>query len=189
MSSILNSNVPEIGVDVLKPTKYIKPKPAEVRKNMTSWYDWLVTHTPENIRRPVSDAYRKMKDRVMYLFKEKKLKGSIEINGEKLTARQALEKYPKLREFLQGKREISEKSLQAKYRTWMRKGKILDEIINPGPEIVSRGRLLGNNVLGQYTIHAKVSTSPRDFLDRTENVVIKFFIRRTKCNFLSFVLW
>ena len=112
----------------------------------------------------------------MYLFKEKKLKGSIEINGEKLTAKQALEKYPQLRGFLQGKRKISEKSLESKLRTWMRKGKILNEIFNsdPEPEIVPRGRLLGNNVLGQYTIHARVSTSPRDFLDRMENVVIKF---------------
>ena len=36
MSNILDSNVPEIGVDVLKPTKYIKPKPKEIKKNMTS---------------------------------------------------------------------------------------------------------------------------------------------------------
>ena len=96
------------------------------------------------------------------------------INGERLTARQALEKYPQLREFLQQKRQISEKSLHVKYRAWMKKGKIPDEIIDPEPEIVPRGRLLGNNVLGQYTIHAKVSTSPRDFLDRTENAVTKF---------------
>ena len=96
------------------------------------------------------------------------------INGERLTARQALEKYPQLKEELQRKREISERSLHAKYRAWMRKGKIPDEIIDPEPEIVPRERLLGNNVLGQYTIHAKVSTSPRDFLDRTENVVVKF---------------
>ena len=101
-------------------------------------------------------------------------KNPILINDERLTARQALEKYPQLREFLQEKRKISEKSLQAKYRTWMRKGKIPDEIIDPEPEIVPRGRLLGNNVLGQYTIHSRVSTSPRDFLDRTENVVITF---------------
>ena len=96
------------------------------------------------------------------------------INGERLTARQALEKYPQLKEFLQQKQQISEKSLHAKYRVWMKKGKIPDEIIDPEPEIVPRGRLLGNNVLGQYTIHARVSTSPRDFLDRVENVAIKF---------------
>ena len=101
-------------------------------------------------------------------------KNPILINGEKLTAKQALEKYPQLRGFLQPKRKISEKSLQAKYRTWMRKGKIPDEIIDPEPEIVPRGRLLGNNVLGQYTIHSRVNTSPRDFLDCTKNVVIKF---------------
>lgn len=156
MSSILNSNVPEIGVDVLKPTKYIKLKPAEVRENMTSWYDWLVSHNPENIRRPVSDAYKEMKDRVMYLFKESKPRGSIEINGEKLTAKQALTRYPQLRELLQGKRKISEKSLESKLRTWAKNGKIPNEIFDPEPEIVPRGRLLGGNVMGQYTIHSKV---------------------------------
>ena len=101
-------------------------------------------------------------------------KNPILINGEKLTAKQALEKYPDLRTFLQSKRKISEKSLQAKYRTWMRNGKIPNEIFDPEPEIVPRGRLLGNNVLGQYVIHSKVNTSPRDFLNRTENVIIKF---------------
>ena len=178
MSSILDAKVPEIGVDVLKPTKYIKPKPKEIKKNMTSWYDWLVSHAPEDIRRPVSDAYKQMKDRVMYLFKETKAKGSIEINGEKLTAKQALTKYPQLRGFLQGKRKISEKSLESKLRTWMRDGKIPNEIFDPEPEIVSRGRLLGNNVLGQYTIHSKVYTSPRDFLNSPENVIIKFLKER-----------
>ena len=74
------------------------------------------------------------------------------INGEKLTAKQALEKYPQLREFLQSKRKISEKSLQAKYRTWMQNGKIPNEIFDPEPEIVPRGRLLEGNVMGQYTV-------------------------------------
>ena len=37
---------------------------------MTSWYDWLVSHVPETIRRPVSDAYKKMKDKVMSLFEQ-----------------------------------------------------------------------------------------------------------------------
>ena len=96
------------------------------------------------------------------------------INGERLTARQALEKYPQLKKFLDPGERISKRSLHAKYRAWMKKGKIPDEIIDPEPEIVPRGRLLGSNVLGQYTIHAKVSTSPRDFLDRAENVVVKF---------------
>ena len=174
MNSILDAKVPEIGVDVLKPTKYIKPKPAEIKRNMTSWYDWLVSHTPENIRRPVSNTYKQMKDRVMHLFKETKPRGSIEINGEKLTAKQALTKYPQLRKLLQGKRKISEKSLESKLRTWMRNGKIF----NPKPKIIPRGRLLGNNVMGQYTIHSKVYTSPRDFLNRTENVIIKFLKER-----------
>ena len=102
------------------------------------------------------------------------LRVPILVNGERLTMRQALEKYPQLKEFLQQERKISERSLHAKYRAWMKKGKIPDEIIDPEPEIVPRGRLLGNNVLGQYTIHVKVSTSPRDFLDRAENAVTRF---------------
>ena len=39
---------------------------------------------------------------------------AIIINGENLTARQVLERYPQLREFLQQDRRISEKSLHAK---------------------------------------------------------------------------
>ena len=73
---------------------------------------------------------------------------AITINGESLTARQALERYPQLREFLQQGRRISEKSLQAKVRTWIRKGKIPNNVFNPEPEIVPRERLLGNNVIG-----------------------------------------
>ena len=64
---------------------------------------------------------------------------SILINGERLTARQALEKYPQLREELQKKRKISEKSLQAKYRAWMRKGKITKEMLGPPFEVIRVG--------------------------------------------------
>ena len=38
---------------------------------MTSWYDWLVSNVPETIRRPVRVAYRKMKDKVMSLSKQR----------------------------------------------------------------------------------------------------------------------
>ena len=81
------------------------------------------------------------------------------INGENLTARQALERYPQLREFLEQGRRISEKSLQAKVRTWIRKGKIPNHVFNPEPEIVPRARLLGNNVIGHHTIHPEGNTS------------------------------
>ena len=102
----------------------------------------------------------------------------ITINGENHTARQALERYPQLREFLQQGRRISEKSLQAKVRSWIRKGKIPNHIFNPEPEIVPRERLLGNNVIGHHTIHSEGNTSPRDFLNFTRNVVIRFLRER-----------
>ena len=58
-------------------------------------------------------------------------RGAIIINGENLTARKVLEQYPQLRGFLQQGRQISEKSLHAKVRTWFRKGKIPNHILNP----------------------------------------------------------
>ena len=91
--------------------------------------------------------------------------GSIIINGENLTARQTLERYPQLRGYLQQKGQIKELSLQEKVRKWFRKGKIPDNIINPEPEIVKSRRLLGGTV-GQYHIEAQGMTSPMDFLDR-----------------------
>ena len=103
---------------------------------------------------------------------------AVVINGENLTARQALERYPQLREFLQQNGRISEKSLQAKVRTWVRKGKIPNHIFNPEPEIVPRERLLGNNFIGHHTIHSDGNTSPRDFLNFTRNVVIRFLRER-----------
>ena len=45
---------------------------------------------------------------------------------ENLTARQALERFPRFREFFQRDRRISEKSLHAKVRTRFRKGRIPD---------------------------------------------------------------
>ena len=59
--------------------------------------------------------------------------GAININGENLTARRVLERYPQLRGFLQPKRRISEKSLYAKLRKFFREGKIPDHIINEDP--------------------------------------------------------
>ena len=74
---------------------------------------------------------------------------SILINGERLTARQALEKYPQLREELQKKRKISEKSLQAKYRAWMRKGKITKEMLGPPFEVIR----VGSNSNAKFTTY------------------------------------
>ena len=48
-NNILDTDVPNIGVDTLKPTKY-RPEPKVVETNMTSWYNWSVSHVPETIR-------------------------------------------------------------------------------------------------------------------------------------------
>ena len=104
--------------------------------------------------------------------------GAITIGGENLTARKALEQYPQLREFLQRGKPLKEKSLQAKVRAWFKKGKIPNHILSPEPEIVFRGRLLGNNVVGHYTLHSEGNTSPTDFLNFTRNAVIRFLRER-----------
>ena len=67
----MDTEVPDIGVNTLRPTRYEPPPQTEaVEENITSWHDWLVSHVPETIRRPVSVAYRKMRDKVMSLFKQ-----------------------------------------------------------------------------------------------------------------------
>ena len=104
--------------------------------------------------------------------------GVVAVNEERMTARQALEWFPKLRGFLQQKGSLKEKSLQAKVIAWKRKGKIPNHIFDPESEIVPRGRLLGNNVVGHYTIHFEGNNSPTDFLNSTRNVVIRFLRER-----------
>ena len=101
---------------------------------------------------------------------------AITIGEENLTARQALERYPRLCGFFQTNRHISEKSLQAKVRTWFRKGKISNHILVREPEIVPR-RLLGN-AIRHYEIHSMKNTSPTDFLNFTRNVAIRFLQER-----------
>ena len=100
--------------------------------------------------------------------------GVVNINGENLTARQALERYPNLRNELQKNRIISEKSLRAKVITWFRKNKITNDMLRLDPEIVPREakRLLGNNVIDHYTINSIGNTSPTDFLNYVRNSVI-----------------
>ena len=55
------------------------------------------------------------------------------INGNRFTARQALERYPQLREFLQPKRRLTEKSLLAKVRKYINGNKVPDHILNLQP--------------------------------------------------------
>ena len=55
--------------------------------------------------------------------KLKRPTGVINIDGENLTARQTLERYPQLREFLQRGKPLKEKSLQAKARVCFKNGK------------------------------------------------------------------
>ena len=73
----------------------------------------------------------------------------IPINGEELTARQALEKYPQLKEELQKRGKISERSLHAKYRAWMKKGKITPEMLGPPFEVVK----VGANANAKFTTY------------------------------------
>lgn len=70
MENILDTKVPNIGVDLLKPTKYIPSQPETVNERMTSWYDWLVSHVPKIIRKRTIVAYRIMQNKVMSLFKQ-----------------------------------------------------------------------------------------------------------------------
>ena len=59
--SILDSKVPDIVVEVLRPSRY-EPQPKEVvETKMSSWYNWLVGYVPETIRRRTSVAFREIR--------------------------------------------------------------------------------------------------------------------------------
>ena len=78
--------------------------------------------------------------------------GAIIISGENLTARQALERYPQLRGFLQPKKRLSEKSLPAKLRTWFKNGKIPDHLINEQPPEFQRTSSALDSTFVQYKL-------------------------------------
>ena len=72
MAHLLDSDVPNLKKVPMRPTQYV-PRPStgpsrKVDKKMLSWYDWLVSHVTEPIKRPVSKAFTKMKGKVMSLF-------------------------------------------------------------------------------------------------------------------------
>ena len=69
MTNLLDSDVPTLKKNPMKPTKYVsRPSTGsstKVDKKMLSWYGWLVSHVPEPIKRPVSMAFARMKEKVM----------------------------------------------------------------------------------------------------------------------------
>lgn len=101
--------------------------------------------------------------------------GSIEVDGEKLTVRQTLEKYPRLRGFLRGDREISERSLESKLRVWMKKGKVPVEVFDLEPRIVRKG--------GSWV----VTSSGNMWYVRTRNAIVTFLEERPQ-NKVQFTL-
>ena len=71
-----------------------------------------------------------------YLEEERALprrKGAVEINGEQMTARQALNRFPLLSGYLQRKRVPSEKSLHAKFLKKFRAGKVPEYMLYEDP--------------------------------------------------------
>ena len=97
---------------------------------------------------------------------------TISINGEILTAHETLERDPQLRGFLQSEKRISEKSLHAKLRTWIRKGKIPDGVISEEPPEFYRS----NGALDGVSIEYKLD----DLRIRNNDIVSIFEYLRTK---------
>ena len=86
------------------------------------------------------------------LVTQKQPRGKININGEKLTAREALERYPKLYDVLHTKdKRFKERSLHAKLRREIKKGKIPEYVFNPEYEITLK-KILRNGVVSHYEI-------------------------------------
>ena len=105
---------------------------------------------------------------------EPKIKrGTININGEQLTARQALEKYPKLKNYLQNGKELKPSTLYSKSRKLSKEGKLPE--IDMATEInFTRLRQTKNGVVSHHEITIDINTSPTDFLERSKKTLIIF---------------
>ena len=106
----------------------------------------------------------------------KRTRASIIISGEKLTAKQALHKYPRLREhLLKGRPNIKEATLHAKLRKAYKDNNIPNEITTTELKIIQVERRLLENTVAHFEIHNQVNTSPTDFLQNAKDIVINFF--------------
>ena len=82
------------------------------------------------------------------------------VNGEKLSARQALEKYPKLKNIFNQKLFIFKTSRENRNR----EGKIPLETIYINPEIkLTRKRQIKNNIVVHHEITINANTPPHRF--------------------------
>ena len=146
-------------------------------KNLVDNYNAQNPPTQQHIRQAREEnLYGAQVQRARRLPQPARRRPSIIINGENYTAKQALNRFSQLRGFLQGRKQILEKSLHAKVRTWFKKSKVTNDMLALEPEIVPREarRLLGKNVINHYTINSIGNTSPRDFLNYVKNTVLKF---------------
>ena len=86
--------------------------------------------TKEAVDTYLQDAVRNNRDPYIILPRQR---GSVMVNGEQMTARQALGRFPRLGDYLQRKRPLNEKALHAKVLRDFRSGKIPDHITYEQP--------------------------------------------------------
>ena len=108
--------------------------------------------TKEAVDAYLQDEIRNNRDPYIILPRQR---GSIMINGEQMTARQALNRFPLLSSYLQQKRPLNEKALHAKVLRDFRAGKIPDHITYEEPP---QFNLYGNH-FGAARIRYKLDDS------------------------------
>ena len=97
--------------------------------------------TKEAVDTYLQDEIRNNRDPYIILSRQR---GSVMINGEQMTARQALNRFPLLGGYLQRERPLNEKALHAKVLRGFRAGKIPDHITYEEPQF----NLYGNHFEG-----------------------------------------
>ena len=72
-TNILDTKVPNINVEPMKPIPFLKKItdiPQIVKTKTNSWYNWLVDYVPEPIKQKASKAFQTFKDTINDLYKQ-----------------------------------------------------------------------------------------------------------------------
>ena len=129
------------------------------------------TNKGQVVYRPWKPAWRPPRNSL------RKVRTYMSFGGKRLSAKKALERFPRLGRFLLGSRNLTQSTLEAKLRRFYKKGQIpFDTIL--GYDIVQDAtrRLRSNPVAYYYVLeNPDNGTSPTDFLENVKESDLAFF--------------
>ena len=110
----------------------------------------------------------------------RKVRTYVSFLGERLSAKKALERFPKLRKFLLGSKNLTQSTLEARLRKFCGKGQIpFDTILNYNIVQDATRRLRVNTVSHHVLENPDKGAPPRDFLENVRDSCLDFFGNNT----------